>query len=217
MSDYGTMVSRIKDELKRSDLETQIKRAIITSLAFYKRHRFTWNHTRATLALTPNTEYYQLPSNFVEVDTLILQSGNSELDYLYERTHHWLDREKEWDGYRSRPAVFAIQNYELRLYPTPDQTYTILMSYQFEQKSITYSATTTASNEWMTQGEELVRLHAKIDVLENIIRGPESFQESQALRMRERDIYKQLKREYNRASSSGTIMPWGSGTRVFGL
>ncbi len=208
MTDFGTMKTRVGNELKRAELTTEIRDAIISSLAFYKRQRFRWNTARATLTLQPNVEYYQLPTDFIEADTLVLRSSGDELDYLEERTHHWTDREKEWDGYRSRPDIFSIQTNELRMYPVPDRSYTALMSYVFEQSEISASASDSASNEWMTNGEELIRLHTKVDMLTNVIRGPESFQEAALLAGREHEVLKQLRKEYKRSQSSGRTTPW---------
>lgn len=208
MSDFGTLKSRIGSELQRPGLTTQINSAVISALEFYKRQRFRWNLARATLPLQPNTEYYQLPSDFIEADTVVLRSSGDELDYLEERTHHWLDREKEWDGYRSRPDVFSIQTNEMRMYPTPDRSYTALMSYVYEQSEVSASAADSATNAWMTDGEELIRLHAKVDLLVNVIRGPESFQEAALLAQRERDVLTQLRKEYKRSQSSGSLIPW---------
>lgn len=208
MSDFGTMQDRIGGELKRPELDTFIKDAILSALQFYKRKRFNWNSKRAKLPLVRNVEYYQLPSDFIESDTMVLESYGDELDFQEQRSHHWLDREKEWDGYRSRPCVYSVQNYELRMYPVPDRSYTILMSYVYELPDISASASDTASNAWMVEGEELIRLHAKIDMLMNVIRGPESFQEAAMLEHREQTVFKQLDKEYKRANTSGRLIPW---------
>jgi hypothetical protein len=208
MSDFGTMQDRIGRELKRPDLEAEIKDSILSALEFFKRNRLRFNSKRATLKVVPGQEYYQLPSDFIASNTMVLRSGAQELDFVEMRSSHWLDREKEWAGYNSRPAVYAIQNNELRLYPVPDLSYTILMSFVYELPNVSASALDTASNAWMTDGEELIRTHAKVDMLENIIRGPEAFQEASLLRGREAQVFKQLDIEYKRSHSSGRLQPW---------
>lgn len=208
MTTYGTMQARVTGELARGDLSAEARDAIISGLAFYKRQRFTWNIARATLTLQPNQEYYQLPSDFIEADTVVLRSSGDELDYLEERTHHWTDREKEWDGYRSRPDIFSIQANEMRMYPVPDQSYTAVMTYVYEQADIHASASDSVSNEWMTDAEELIRVHAKVDLLMNVIRGPEAIQEAAVLASREQAVLKQLRKEFKRSQSSGRMTPW---------
>ena len=208
MSTFGTMQDRIGEELRRQELDVEIRRAIVSSLAFYKRKRYNFTLKRATLPTVAGQEYYQLPSDFIESDTVVLRSSGEELDFQEERTHHYIDRNKEWSGYKSRPDIFAVQTYELRLYPVPDRSYTILMSYVYELPDISASASDTATNAWMTEGEELIRTHAKIDMLINVIQSPESFQYAGVLKAQEKLVEKALDRQHKRAQSSGRLTPW---------
>ena len=203
MSDYGTMQSRIRDELNRGNLSSQIINSIYSALRFYKRHKFRFNITRATASTTADIEYYGLPSDFIELDTMTLTEGQ-EVMLLTERSHYWIDQEKGWTNYRDRPRVYSVQADEFRLYPIPDDTYTLTLTYQYE---LTEPSSDTDTSAWFTDGEELIRTHAKIDLLENIIRGPESLQEAQVLRLREQEVLKQLRIEYKRSQSSGTLTP----------
>lgn len=203
MSDFGTMQSRIQDELKRGNLTSQIQNAIISALRFYKRYKFRFNITRATASTTSDIEYYGLPDDFIELDTMTLTEGQ-ELVFLTERSHYWIDQEKGWTNYKDRPRVYSVQADEFRLYPTPDDTYTLTLTYHYE---LTEPSADTDTSAWFTDGEELIRTHAKVDLLENIIRGPESLQEAEYLRRREQEVLKQLRIEYKRSQSSGTLTP----------
>lgn len=205
MSDYGTMQSRIADELNRGGLTSQIQNAIISALRHYKYTRLRWNIARTETTTTADVEYYGLPDDFLEGDTMILIDGN-DLDFMQERSHFWIDKEKASNDYTSRPYVYAVQADEMRLYPTPDDEYTLRLTYVYELDEPTAS---TSTNDWFTSGEELIRLHAKVDLLENVIRGPESLQEAQLLRNREFEVLKQLRKEYKRSQSSGQITPRG--------
>lgn len=207
MSTYGTLKTRITNELQRGDLTAEASKAASTALDFYKRQRFNFNSVRATAATADGQEFYQLPTDYVEADTMILIDG-SELVYLTERSHRWVDQNKEWQSYESRPTTFSVQNKELRLYPVPDQSYTLRLSYVYKLYEVSSGAADADTNAWFTEGEELLRLHAKVDMLENVIRGPESFQEAEYLRRRESEVLKQLRREYKRAHSSGRLTPW---------
>ena len=205
MSTFLTMKTRIQDELQRgSRLTSQIESAIISALRFYKRYKFRFNIARTTTTLSPDVEYIDLPSDFIEADTMVLQK-DSELDFMEERSHFWIDREKQWTSYRSRPYVYAVQADELRLYPTPDSgSYSLVMTYHYELSEPTSDSFTSA---WFTDGEELIRTHAKVDLLESVIRGPESMDEAGRLRLRETEVLKQLRVEYKRSQSSGRLTP----------
>jgi len=204
MSDYGTMKSRIQNELNRGNLTDEIANAIISALRFYRRQRFRWNTARTTTTLTDGVEYYGLPPDFLEGDTMVLSTSNGELDWLYERSHFWIDQQKDWSNYTSRPYVYSVQADELRLYPTPDAAYTLTLTYTYELDEPTDDTDTSA---WFTDGEELIRTHAKVDLLENVVRGQESLMEAQVLRGREEQILSQLRREYKRSQSSGNLTP----------
>jgi len=203
MSDYLTMQTRIQDELKRGNLSSQIQNAIISALRFYKRHKFRFNVARATADTTADIEYYGLPDDFIELDTMVLQEGQ-ELVFMTERSHYWIDQEKGWADYRDRPRVYSVQADEFRLYPIPDGVYELTLTYHYE---LPEPSADTDTSSWFTDGEELIRTHAKVDILENIIRGPESLQEAQVLRLREQEVLKQLRIEYKRSQSSGTLTP----------
>lgn len=205
MSSLGDMKTRIQGELQRgSRLESEIESAIISALRFYKRYKFRFNISRTTTTLSPDIEYIDLPTDFIEADTMVLQK-DSELDPMQERSHYWIDNEKRWTNHRSRPYVFSVQADELRLYPTPDSTsYSLIMTYHYELPEPTSDGASTA---WFTDGEELIRTHAKVDLLENVIRGPESMEEAGRLRLRETEVLKQLRVEYKRSQSSGRITP----------
>lgn len=203
MSDYGTMQTRIKNELKRGDLTSEIQDAIISALRFYKKQRFRFNIARATANTADGNEYYALPDDFIELDTMTLTEGQ-RVEFMEERTHFWIDQNKGTTNYEGEPYVYAVQADQFRLYPTPDATYTMTITYAYE---LTEPTSDGASTAWFTDGEELIRTHAKVDLLENIVRGQESFIEAQALRRREQETLRQLRTEYKRSQSAGRITP----------
>ena len=201
---FGTMKTRIANELNRGSLASEIENAILSALDFHKRKHFRFNQARTTTSLTAGIEFSGLPTDFIEADTMVLTEG-SERDILTERSHYWIDENQQWTGYRSRPQVWSVQAGEIRLYPIPDKsTYSLTLTYVYELAKPSDDTDTSA---WFTDGEELIRTHAKIDLLENVIRGPESFQEAQILRMREAEILTELKIEHKRAQSSGRLSP----------
>ena len=109
----------------------------------------------------------------------------------------------------ARPAEkFAIQDQQLRLWPIPDDSYRLTMAYLRDLTEISASATAGATNAWMTDGEELIRMRANADVLENTIGSPEAFAEADRKTQREVVVYNSLKRAANRQRSSGRVMPW---------
>jgi hypothetical protein len=200
------MKARIADELTRTGLNSQIGKAIVTSIDYYKRQSFRFNQSRAATTLVSGQEYYGLPSDFIEMDTAVIVDGNWK-NKLEERTHYWIDDNLSSTTYRSQPYVLAVQADQFRVYPSPDKdTYEVILTYTRSLGTPVADGDTSA---WFTDGEEMIRLRSKIDVLTNIIRGPEAFQEAQLLRQREEEVLRGLRIAYKRSISSGRIVAAG--------
>lgn len=202
MSTYGTMQTRIADEIKRTDLTSQIQLAILSAVNFYKTDRFWWNESRSDASTVADQEYYGLPADFLALD-FIGVTVSSRYYQLVPKSAHEID-EINWGAgtYTGYPAYFALYENNLRLYPIPNAVYTLRIAYL---KQLTALSASADSNEWTVTAEELIRLHAKADLLENVIRGPEAVGESQALRFREREVYSQVRFNADLRRSSGRL------------
>ena len=158
MSDFGTMTTRILDELNRTDLTSQAQSAIQTSIKFYENRRFWFTEGRATASTTSGTQYYALPTDFLDIDsiTITVNSNTYKLTLrLYDRLEDWFVASSTYTG---QPTDFAIYQEQIRLYPVPNGTYTLTISYH---KKLTALSGDTDTNAWMVQGEELIRNHAE--------------------------------------------------------
>ena len=74
--------------------------------------------------------------------------------------------------------------------------------------AISLSASDGVTNAWMTDGEELIRLEAKIDIYTNVLRGPEAKQEGQWLQPQRNAALNALVKEYQQSVASGTLQPY---------
>jgi hypothetical protein len=81
------------------------------------------------------------------------------------------------------------------------------MTYLYEDTSVSHSAADSTTSDWLSEGEELVRLRAKTDLLENYIRGQEALLEAQVLSTRENEVFANLRRLANRQASAGKLTP----------
>jgi len=214
MATYGDMIERINDELLlNGDYNTQIPRAIQTAIKHYEKTRFRFNHGRATTTLAPDFEYQEPPPDMIEEDELMLIDG-TERRPLNKRTYLWIGNQSRDLNYRARPTDYAIETDDLRLYPIPDAAYTLQLSYL---KSLPTLVALTDTNAWMNDGEELIRLRSKRIMLEDYLRGPESFAEAERLKKREegdpltgeRGVLGALKDEWKRLASHDMLMPFG--------
>lgn len=170
MSDFRTIRNRILDELDRDDLSAQAELAIKSAVEFYSPRRFWFNEARATASTVADQEYYPLPDDFVAEDVLTI-SVNDTVYPLRRVSNEQID---DWTMSTSvntgRPQEYALQGTELRLYPVPDDSYTLTMSYQ---KRLTELAAEGDSNAWTTDAEELIRRRAEGDLCLSVLQDNE--------------------------------------------
>jgi hypothetical protein len=158
MSDFGTMTTRILDDLNRNDLTSQAQDAIQTAIKFYEKRQFWFTEGRATASTVDSQEYYALPDDFLDMESLSITVSNWTYPLLlrtYNTLEDWFVKSGTYKGY---PTDYALFEEQIRLYPIPNGTYTLNLSYV--QKLSTLS-NDTDTNAWMVEGEELIRTHAE--------------------------------------------------------
>lgn len=198
MSNYGTMTTRILNELDRDDITAEVQTAIQTAIKYYASHRFFFNEERWLASTTASQEYYPLPNNFKEIDTIRLTASDN--NYLLHR-RHWDEMEElavDASTYEGYPTDYTIFRNELRLYPVPNASYKMQLSGQKDLAGLSADSTT---NDWMTTAEELIRSRAAADVLENILQDYDGPRVT-LYKTRERDTFRNLKDEsYSRVAT----------------
>ena len=201
MSTFGTLRDQIEDELQRSDLSTQIAGAIKQAVDFYSRKRFWFNEGRWTISAVASQEYYGLPL-IREVDVVTLWPTTSNHYTLNRRTWEWVEQNNSTTSYEGRPTDFCVYSTQLRLYPTPNDSYRIDLAgtRAFEELSATGD-----TNVFMEQAYELVKHRAKKKVLVDRIRGPEAIEEAMAQSELERQELVALFEETTLRRSTGKL------------
>ena len=206
MSDFGTMVTRIRDDLDRgTDFDQRIKQAICDAIVFYSPSRLGFNTKRSRALVTSGMEMVALPTDWIEADYLRLENDGQRVP-IEEVGYDTIEDRRQNDDDRGEPEMYSIQHREMRLYPIPDHTYTLVLSFQFEMTSISISALSTESNAWMTEAEMLIRTWAMGDVLINHIKGPAALERGLLLqRKAEQEILPKLEARAAREQSAGKI------------
>jgi hypothetical protein len=167
----GDLKTRIADELARSDLTTQIVLAISQAIEEACTHRFWFMETRGlTLPVSAGTSAYQTSdiANLIEVDRLRLTAGSQQRT-LREVSDDELDRWNDGTVPQGEPYAYSRYGDQLRLYPTPTQSYTVTID------GLTKGATLNSdvdSNIWTdaSKGERYVRALAKRQLYADVIR-----------------------------------------------
>jgi hypothetical protein len=221
MSTFGNMVSRIADELNKTNLNTQIKRSIVTAMKRHRNRRFKFNYASSTFTTSDGQSVYPLPEGFMGDELVEVLDGNFR-DTLTKRDYAWIADHDNHTSYQSEPRVYAIiDGSNARLFPTPNATadttsgnWSILWHYHKDLNApgisgaISACATDGVTNSWMTDGEELIRLEAKIDIYMNVLRGQEVAGEATKIAPLRSQALNALVKEYEKAVASGQLQTY---------
>jgi hypothetical protein len=208
MAGLATVVGRIQDDLNRgSDFAARIRRAITDAIFYHRAMRFGWNQKRKTF--TVSSEFTSLTANWIEIDSLVLHTNGDELLPLKQVPFGTLECWQRDGDEEDEPTHYAIHYRQLRLWERPDQTYSVVMSYVYDLLPTSDpSLSDSFSTAWLTEGEQMIRLHAQGDVLVNYIDGPEAIAKGQLCKQQSEMIMKQLKRRANREQGTGVVRSW---------
>lgn len=182
MTDFVTMQTKIAFELARDDLAAQIKAAINDAIKQWESERFFFNEKRFQILTVAGQEYYDMDDDtlltsagaavetgesIIELDSITLTTGGNPY-VLDERTQQWFDRFQGTIGSQSQPTDYGIYGNQIRLYPVPDAVYTMNLSAhaRLGPNPLTADADT---NDWMTEGEALIRNFAKLLIARDIL------------------------------------------------
>lgn len=209
MATYLDMQTRIADELDRSDLTAQIRKAILSAVAHYERKKFYFSETSFTFATVAGQEYYGTADAAAIATSPSLEILNGTFNglrrELTKRPFEYIDEISTIASTsRSQPFDWAYRAQQIRLYPIPDAAYTLTA---FNIPRLTALSADADTNAWTNDAEELIRTHAKADLIENVIRGSDMEAEVITLKARERAALNTLFAENASRAATGYAQP----------
>lgn len=168
MATLGAMRTRIADELQidATTYSVDIDRAIFSSIKKYEDKDFWFLEAAPATVLFTATSMYSLTlmlPDRSEIKSLRLELSPG-IGTMYMKTQQELidlDFDEDFTG---QPYYWAVHHNSLMIRPKPQHTFTAQVWYSL-RNSMTASA--SASSVWTNEAEELVRLTAEIDLLEN--------------------------------------------------
>jgi hypothetical protein len=127
ISNYSELKSAIADWLDRTDLDDSIPDFIALAEARHKRDfKIRRMETRVTANTIADTEYYTLPSQYVAMRNIQLNTNpKTSLEYL---TPEQMDRIYAGSN-KGKPRAYSIIGNDIQLRPLPDSVYEIEMLY----------------------------------------------------------------------------------------
>jgi hypothetical protein len=205
---YLDMQTRIADELDRSELTSQIKKAIVSAVKHYERKTFYFSETSFTFATVAGQRNYgsadaaaiaTAPS--IEILNGSFYGTRVPLDKV---AFDDIDQKTSMTITRAMPEEWAYRTEEIWLYPVPDAVYTITA---YHIPRLTELSADADTNAWTNDAEELIRSRAKIDLLRNVIRGTDMEAEIVLLKDQEQEALTALITETASRKGTGFARP----------
>lgn len=168
MSDYGTMQDRIAGELFRSDLSSQIASAIQSAIAASEKERYSFNEERVTTNTVKDQEFYDQPDDMIEEDSILINISGTDYD-LVPKSYKWIEENRVSTTYTGYPQIYAKYQKKFRLYPIPNGAFPMTVSYI---KRLPALASRSDTNDWMVEGERVIRYLAKKNIFIDVTRNP---------------------------------------------
>jgi hypothetical protein len=212
------MQARIADELVRSDLPEQIKLAIQDAITLWEAERFAFNQKRFLLHTVVGQDYYALDDTtlrtsadaavdagvrVIELDTIAALDSSGAPYKLVARSQQWVEDHSAAAGaYSGSPTDYTVYGDELRIFPVPNVVRTIRISALARLATLTNEGDT---NQWMTDGEMLIRPQAKLFLyLHHIEDDVGEAKNNTALAAAQWS----MKRKMSAKARTGAIRPW---------
>ena len=203
MSTFNTMVSRIADDINRSDIDTQIGLAINRAIAFYaNKSRFWFNETTGTFSTVANQLIYTssvIPTDIAKIDYVQITLSSTNLYQLTPRLYNWV-QDMNTGLITGQPTDYAYYSQQFYIYPIPTAIYTITVSYV--KKYSTLSGTQT--NDFTTYAEDLIEARAEAWIYQRILK---DFENATASKAEEKEALQALQTETTRIISTGKTFP----------
>jgi hypothetical protein len=202
MSTLSTMKSRIAAELARTDLTSLIATAIQDAIDAYTDERFWFAESRAITFSTVDGQEFYTSSDAASIATInvidyaIVYVGNDPHTLRYGRPED-MEHLSANGTQEGTPWSYTWYGNALRLYPVPDQAYTVRIGAAVKVAAPASDA--EASNHWMTSAERLIRSRAKLELALHVLKD-----EALAATMAEgvREAWDQLKSRTNQLTQA---------------
>jgi hypothetical protein len=180
MSTFAQLKTRIADDIKRSDLATQIGVAINRAIIHYAKERFFFNESSGTFSTVAGQESYgsadSIPSTIAEIDEVTLTQTSTNI-YPLIKTSFGSIRGLNAGGTTSTgvPVNYAYYQEKFWLYPIPDAVYTTTVYFKKTYAALSADGDT---NDFTEEAEDLIEARARWWIYKRVIRNKEDAYEA---------------------------------------
>ncbi len=158
--------------MKRGELSvssTAVGQAVIDAIRHFETRHMWFNEKQITAVTTPNTATLSVSvAAMIKIDSLnVAYSGRK---YYLDAMNHTSMDQIDTGQYTGYPQFYAWYADKIRMYPPPNATYTVTISYIQRLPEVTLSSPASATNGWVNEAELMIRKRAKGELFANELR-----------------------------------------------
>jgi hypothetical protein len=163
MATFGELQTRIAQKLgNQTALIPQIATAINETIIYYQQEAFWFNEASTTITLTVNDPLVpDVPDDFLyetKLNGLVISYSNTR--YVLTKKHPVIYESINVQA-QGLPFAYKNQNQELKVYPYPDQAYSLILSYI---KSYPLLVNSGDTNDWTNYAVRLIEAQTLADL-----------------------------------------------------
>jgi len=170
MATLGAIKTRIITEMVRDDLSDDLADQLATHIEraceYYAGRKFWFNTIVTTTTTTSGNAVVSVPSTVRRIDRVSIPALNININEVTLA-------ELPIFEVSGIPTVYAYDGDTLRLYPTPDSTFTLRIT---GIANATFPASDDDSNIWTNEGQDLIVAHTRMTLYRDQFRDAEGVQ-----------------------------------------
>lgn len=155
MSDFAGVISRIADDVNRTDINTQISQQVQGAIRHYRKFPFWFNEEVTTLTASNSASFLTVPADYLDTVELYIKVGGFPLRML-KRDLDDVVGGRQTTG--SQPNRYCYYKDRFELNCQVNQQYEFPLYYVKELATLSASSD---SNLWTTTGEDLIVYRAE--------------------------------------------------------
>lgn len=156
MSTLSQLINKVCDDLRRTDITAQVSDSVVLAIAHFDSGRWWFNESTNTFTTSASVTAYILPSNYIKTDFLEVTLPGNNAQEVRRRDYGTIRRMLEGNSPLGYPMYYAVRNQEIHLAYRPNTAYVVTHHYV----KVLDPLTANGSNNWTTDGEELIRARA---------------------------------------------------------
>jgi hypothetical protein len=203
MTAFADLITRVADDLNRSDVNSQIDRELRRAVMHYERQRWWFNEHQTTTTASSSQADYSLPADLLVLDEIEITVSNRRLRLTEITWDRYLD-EYRYNSVASEPSDWAYYADKFWLGPVPNQAYVLTVHYVRTLYPASFSDGT--DNAWTNYADDLITARALKTMGARTLQHPNA--QLTAWQELERQAYSALCAMNEQRLMTGKVRPW---------